>query len=280
MRRIMILLSALLMTTQSFLLPVISLASQGDNSGDYTIGVGDSLSILVWDQPTLNQSITVLPDGNISFPLIGNIQAAGTTSKSLARKISNRLNTIFKKRPAVTVIVKSIGNNFFYITGAVGKSGIVPFTHHTHILQAIILAGGTVYGAKEDSILLIRDNHAQTISIEDLKKGKHLENNIEIKPQDVIIVPMNTEQIYLMGEVAAPGPYLYTKGLTVLQALLNAHGFSQFASTSSIRIIRQEKNGSKKIIHVDLDHIENEKKTEQKEYLKPGDLIYVPQRIF
>lgn len=271
------LLPALLLIV-SLLLPINSMASQGN--GDYIIGVGDSLSILVWDQANLNQSITVLPDGNISFPLIGNIKAAGTTSNSLARKISNRLNTIFRKRPSVTVIVRSIGNNFFYIMGAVAKPGIIPYTHQTRLLQAIILAGGTTYGAKTDSILLIRQNHTQTISIEDLQKGEHLEKNIKIEPQDVIIVPMSTDQIYIMGESSAPGPYFYTKGLTVLQALLNAHGFTQFASMGSVRIIRQEKDGSKKIIHIDINHIENEKETEKKEYLKPGDLIYVPQRMF
>jgi polysaccharide export outer membrane protein len=256
------------------------MASKSKDDPDYTIGVGDVLSILVWDQASLNQEITVLPDGNISFPLIGNIRAAGNTSKSLAQKIANRLNVIFRKRPSVTVIVRSIGNDFFYIMGAVGHAGIIPYTHRTRLLQAIILAGGTVYGAKTDSILLIRNNHTQTLSIEDLEKGRHLEKNIEIEPQDVIIVPMSTDQIYIMGESNAPGPYFYTKGLTVLQALLNAHGFSQFASLGSVKIIRQEKDGSKKIIHVDIDHIENEKGTEKKEYLKPGDLIYVPQRMF
>lgn len=276
-----IFLVAFLLIARTFLFPPISIAGQdSDSHGDYTIGVGDSLSILVWDQANLNQEITVLPDGNITFPLIGNVKAAGTTSKTLAHKISNRLNTIFRKRPTVTVIVRSIGNDFFYIMGAVAHAGTIPYTHRTRLLQAIILAGGTVVGAKTDSILLIRNNHTRTVSIEDLQKGEHLEKNIEIKPQDVIIVPMSTDQIYIMGESNAPGPYFYTKGLTVLQAILNAHGFSQFASTGSVRIIRQEKDGSKKIIHVDIDHIESEKKTEQKEYLQPGDLIYIPQRMF
>jgi polysaccharide export outer membrane protein len=273
-------LTGALLIAVSLFSPTISMASSEADNPDYKIGVGDVLSILVWDQATLNQEITVLPDGNISFPLIGNIRAAGNTSQSLSRKISNKLNLIFRKRPSVTVIVRSIGNNFFYIMGAVEHAGIIPFTHRTRLLEAIILAGGTVYGAKTDSILLIRNNHTQTVSIEDLQKGKHLEKNIEIKPQDVIIVPMSTDQIYIMGESNAPGPYFYTKGLTILQALLNAHGFTQFASLGSVRIIRQEKDGSKKIIHIDIDQVENEKGTQKKEYLKPGDLIYVPQRMF
>ena len=65
-----------------------------------------------------------------------------------------------------------------------------------------------------------------------------------------------------------------------MQALIQAHGFTQFASLGSVRIIRRKEDGTKTVIHIDIDHIEDEKRTESKEYLKPGDLIYVPQRMF
>ncbi|MHB1286918.1 MAG: polysaccharide biosynthesis/export family protein [Leptospirales bacterium] len=246
----------------------------------YRIGVGDTLMIFVWDEPKLNQSQTVLPDGNISFPLIGTMRAVGYSTDALARRISYHLNAVFRKKPDVTVMVKGIGNNFFYITGAVGKPGVVHFTHNIRLLQALILAGGATLAAQEDSVVLIRDNKPRTLSIEDLDQGSDLSNNIPIKPQDIIIVPMKTDQIYIMGEAAMPGPYYFKKGMTVLQALIQAHGFTQFASLGSVRIIRQHKDGTKKIIHIDIDKIENEKKTEAKEYLKPGDFIYVPQRMF
>jgi len=173
-----------------------------------------------------------------------------------------------------------MGNNFFYISGAVGKVGPVAFTHKIRLLQALILAGGASPAADEDHVVVIRDNKPRTISIEKLDQGKDLSNNIRIYPQDIIIVPLKTDQIYLMGEVTAPGAYYYNKGMTVMQALIQAHGWSQFASTGSIRIIRRQEDGTKKIIHIDIDHIENEKKTESKEYLKPGDVIYIPQRMF
>ncbi|EQD80238.1 polysaccharide export protein, partial [mine drainage metagenome] len=114
----------------------------------------------------------VLPDGNISFPLIGTLHAKGYTTEELSKKIATRLTSVFKKRPTVSVIVRSIGNNFFYIMGAVGKSGIVPFTHNIKLLQAIILAGGTTLAAKDEAIVLIRHNKPRTISIENLEKGR------------------------------------------------------------------------------------------------------------
>ncbi|MHB8544560.1 MAG: polysaccharide biosynthesis/export family protein [Leptospirales bacterium] len=250
-------------------------------AGLYKIGVGDSLAVMVWEEPKLSQVLMVLPDGTISFPLIGTMKADGYTSEALARRISNRLNTVFRKKPSVTVTVKGMGNNFFYITGAVNKPGPIAFTHRIKLLQAIILAGGVTLAAKEDSVVLIRhDQIIRTISIEKLNQGQDLSRDVNIEPQDIIIVPVKTEQIYLMGEVAGTGAYYYNKGMTIMQAIIQAHGFTQFASLGSVRIIRKQKDGTKKIIHIDINHIQDEKKTEEKEYLKPGDLIYVPQRMF
>ncbi|MCL4486215.1 MAG: polysaccharide biosynthesis/export family protein [Nitrospirae bacterium] len=248
--------------------------------GLYRIGVGDSLAVNVWDEPKLNGAYEVLPDGTITMPLAGTFRAEGYTGPELAHRIANRLSAVFRKKPEVTVTVKGMGNNFFYISGAVGKTGPVAFTHRIRLLQAIILAGGATPSADEDRVVLIRNNEPRTISIEKLDQGKDLSNNIPIHPQDIIIVPLKTDQIYLMGEVTAPGAYYFNKGMTVMQALIQAHGWSQFASTGSIRIIRKQKDGTKKIVHIDVDHIENEKKTEPKEFLHPGDLIYVPQRMF
>ena len=263
-----------------FLLGVTHLSEEAYAAGLYHIGVGDTLSITVWEEPKLNGVFSVLPDGMITMPLLGTFRAAGYTSESLSRHIARRMSAIFRKAPSVTVTIKGMGNNFFYISGAVGKPGVVPFTHNIRLLQAIILAGGATMAAKEDSVVLIRDNKPRTLSIEKLDQGKDLSQNVRILPQDIIIVPVKTEQIYLMGEVAGPGAYYYNKGMTVMQALIQAHGFTQFASLGSVRIIRKQKDGTKKIVHIDINHIENEKKTEAKEYLKPGDLIYVPQRMF
>lgn len=246
----------------------------------YRIGVGDSLSIMVWNEPGLDQKlVVVLPDGTISFPLVGRIHAAGYTTDSLSRVIANNLKSIFKKKPAVTVTVEAIGNNIFYIMGSVGHPGIIPFNHNISLLQAIIMAGGVTPSGKEDSILVLRKDRTVKISLEDIEQGKHIENNIPIRAGDIIIVPTKTDQIFIMGAVVNPGPYFYDKGMTVMKAIIGAHGFTQYAS-SSVKIIRENKDKTKKIIHVDIDDVENEKKTNPKEYLKPGDVIYVPERMF
>lgn len=250
-------------------------------SSPYRIGVGDSLSIIVWNEPNLNQKlIDVLPDGTISFPLVGRIQAVGLTSDELARHISHRLQTVFKNSPNVTVIVRSTEKNHFYIMGAVGHPGMIHFVDNITLLQALIMAGGMQVNAKEDSILVLRNNKPMKISFEKIEQGNNLSNNIPIKSGDIIIVPPKIDQIFIMGEVAMPGPYFFEKDMTVMKALIGAHGFTQFASMGSVKIIRENSDGTKKVIHIDIGKIENEKKINPKEYLKPGDLIYVPQRMF
>ncbi|MHB8368083.1 MAG: polysaccharide biosynthesis/export family protein [Leptospirales bacterium] len=246
----------------------------------YKIGVGDTLSILVWNEPQLTRDLSVLPDGSVSVPLVGRILAAGYTTEELEHKISGRMKAVFKKRPTVAVTVRSIGNNIFYIMGAVGHPGTVSFTHNIRILQAIILAGGASSYAKTKAIILIRHNKARVISIEDLEKGKNLKANIPIEPEDTIIVPAKTDQIFILGEVAAPGPYFYEDGMTVMKALIGARGFTQFASAGSVKIVRENLDGTKKIIPIDVNRVESEKRVHAKEFLKPGDTIFVPQRLF
>ena len=167
-------------------------------AGLYRIGVADSLLVNVWDEPKLNGGYEVLPDGTITMPLAGTFRAEGYTGPELARRIANRLSAVFRKRPEVTVTVKGMGTNFFYISGAVGKTGPVAFSHNIRLLQAIILAGGASPAADEDHVILIRNNQPRSLSIEKLDQGKDLSNNIRIYPQDIIIVPMKTDQIYLM----------------------------------------------------------------------------------
>lgn len=258
-----------------FLIPVSAFAA-----APYKIGVGDTLSILVWNEPQLTRDLAVLPDGSVSFPLVGRIQAAGYTTEELGRRVSSRLKVVFKKSPTVAVTVRSIGNNIFYITGAIARPGTISFTHNITILQAIILAGGASPFAKTNAIILIRHNKRRVISIENLENGKSLDANIPIEPEDTIIVPTRTDQIFILGEVASPGPYFYEKGMTVMKALISARGFTQFASPGSVKIVRENVDGTKKIIPIDVNRIENEKRVHSKEYLRPGDTIFVPQRLF
>jgi polysaccharide export outer membrane protein len=168
----------------------ISLAEA--QSTPYLIGPDDVLNIYVWKEPDLIQDVTVLPDGNITFPLIGEIQAQGRTVTELKDSITERLRS-FVTAPEVTVIVRQINSRRIYTLGKLNAPGPYPLSAGMTVIQALSKAGGFAEWADEKNILVIRReggeelqhkfNYSQYIS------GKNLKQNILLKPNDTIVVP-------------------------------------------------------------------------------------------
>lgn len=168
----------------------ISLAET--QSSPYVIGPDDVLNIYVWKEPDLIQDVTVLPDGKITFPLIGEIQAQGRTVTELKDLITERLQS-FVTAPEVTVIVRQINSRRIYTLGKLNAPGPYPLATGMTVIQALSTAGGFAEWADEKNILVIRReggeelqykfNYSQYIS------GKNLKQNILLKPNDTIVVP-------------------------------------------------------------------------------------------
>ena len=109
----------------------------------FVIGNDDVLAINVWKEPDVSRSIPVRPDGKISLPLAGEIQAAGLTPLRLEREIASKLQNYISE-PEVTVMVQQINSEKFNILGQVAKPGSYPLTNSARVLDAIALAGGFV----------------------------------------------------------------------------------------------------------------------------------------
>lgn len=159
----------------------------------YLIGSSDVLAITVWKEPEISRSIPVRPDGRISLPLVGEIQAAGRTPIQLEQDIATRLQTYISK-PDVTVIVEQINSEKFNILGRVIKPGSYPLSATTTVLDAIATAGGFQDFAKQSGIYILRPN-AQggqsrlAFNYKQVIKGNHSEQNVRLEPHDTIIVP-------------------------------------------------------------------------------------------
>lgn len=159
-------------------------------SSDYVIGVEDQLTISVWKEPELNLSVAVRPDGKITFPLVGDLQASGKTPKQLSQTLTEALSR-FIKEPIVTVIVAQINNFKVYMLGEVATQGVQVLRQRTRLLQVIAMAGGlTPYSNK--NIVLVRDENGREVRTEiDYRKvinGDRPETNVFLKPGDTIIV--------------------------------------------------------------------------------------------
>lgn len=160
-------------------------------SGEYIIGVEDQLSISIWREPDLDRTVTVRPDGKITFPLVGDIQAEGRTSRQLMVDITGAL-TKFIKEPVVTVIVEEINSFKVYVLGEVTTQGELRLRRRTRFLDALALAGGLTNFANKSDIILIRNEDGRSVRINvdyrQVIKGEKADSNFFLKPGDTIIV--------------------------------------------------------------------------------------------
>ena len=167
--------------------------SAKSQSTDYRIGAGDMIEVSVWKEPDLSRKeVLVRVDGKISFPLIGDIQAAGMTPVELTETIQKGL-TNYVTAPVVTVTVTNPGSQKVYVLGEVARTGEYPILKSLTVLQAFALAGGFTQWASKDEILLIRKDGAKDriykINYKDIVKGKDVDNNLALQANDTIVVP-------------------------------------------------------------------------------------------
>lgn len=158
----------------------------------YRIQAGDVLTISVWKETELQGDVLVRPDGGISFPLAGDIHAAGDGVDRLRSQLIERLGKYIPD-PVVTVAVKQIGGNKIFVLGKVNRPGDFPLNRPLDVMQALSLAGGaTVFADVNDiRILRRRDGKQQSIRFRysEVERGKSLEQNVLLESGDTVVVP-------------------------------------------------------------------------------------------
>ena len=159
---------------------------------DYLIGPGDILDISVWKEEALTKLVTVLPDGKISFPLIGDIDAAGKTVASLGNELNKKIEQ-YVPDPNLSVVVQQVNSMLIYIIGRINHPGRFVLNTNINVLQALSMAGGLNPFAKKNKILIFREKNKKTtifkFRYDDVSKGENLEQNIMLKRGDIIVVP-------------------------------------------------------------------------------------------
>jgi len=167
-------------------------SSTATTAADYAIGPGDLIGISVWRDDSLTRTVVVLPDGKISFPLVGELAAEGKTVAQLKQDLENALSR-YMAEANLTVEVKQSNSMIVYITGRVNSPGRQLLVANTNVLQALSMAGGPNPFARKNKIRIFRQHEGKTamfsFNYDDVMDGRHLETNIELKRGDVIIVP-------------------------------------------------------------------------------------------
>ena len=158
----------------------------------YVIGPEDVLTVLFWRDKEMSTDVAVRPDGMISLLLLNEVKAAGLTPDELRETITKAASKYIED-PTVSVVVKQINSRKVYVTGMVGKQGALPLGGPTTVLQMLSLAGGVQEFADSKNILILREENGKQIvfkfNYKDVRRGKNLAQNIELKPGDTIIVP-------------------------------------------------------------------------------------------
>ncbi|HEX8981102.1 MAG TPA: polysaccharide biosynthesis/export family protein [Parasulfuritortus sp.] len=162
-------------------------------AGDvYRLHQGDTVQVSVWKEDALQLKVNVLPDGSITYPLVGRLDVAGLTTTEVEQKITEKLKA-YLADPVVTVVVAATDGNRVYVLGKVLKPGVVPLDGPMTVLQVLSIAGGLDKFADGDSIKVLRGqgNAQQVLPVHysDLLKGRDLSGNIMLQAGDTIMVP-------------------------------------------------------------------------------------------
>jgi polysaccharide export outer membrane protein len=264
---------------QCLLVLVLLLVPLASQAGDYVIGEGDSLMISVWGEKDLSLAVKVRPDGKITLPAVGEVTAANETARKLQTVLTARLRGIVKN-PVVTVIVTDVTNNKVYLFGGGVKGGIYSLAQRTTVLQLLC----QIEDARKADLkraYLQRDGKKIKTDFSKLFIQGDTSDDIALEPNDIIFLPTNVDKnVYVMGAVNTPKFIEYREGMTVMEAILEAGGFTKFASQNDTYIYRKGDNKKESVIPVKIKRLINDGELGQNVKLQPGDYIVVKESIF
>jgi polysaccharide biosynthesis/export protein len=257
------------------------------------LGPGDELTVWVRDAEEINdRKYRIEENGEVRFPLIGRISAAGATVKELEARLVERLKPVILE-PDVHISLTDLRSHPVSISGAVHQSGIQQLRDRTTLMQALSAAGGPRVDAgatvritrrKEYGPILLpsaREDPQGEISLADADLASILDGSgpaarLEIRPHDTITVA-RAEMIYVMGEVKRAGGFVLgakEKEISVLQALAMAEGVTATATPKKAMILRPMPGEKRQGIPVDLKRVLAGNSEDLR--LKPNDILFVP----
>ncbi len=242
----------------------------------YMIGIDDKLSFSVYNNPDLSKTTQVGKDGNVNFPLLGDIQAAGLSVSELTDQVTQLLEKDYIVKPQVSIEVIEYNSQWAYVTGEVRNQMRISLKGNTTLKDAIAEAGGLSSFAGPDIIISRKkegseESEHMRIDTTDFEEG--IANALLIHG-DVITVP-KAKYAYIQGEVSRSCEIRLEKGLTLLKAISIAQGLTDWADDSVI--ILRESNGNQVSEKYNLKKIREGKAPDVP--LKPGDVIIVKKRF-
>lgn len=248
---------------------------------EYVIGKGDVLSIRVWGEDSLSSEAVVRPDGRISLLGVGILPAAGLTTSQLQHSIAARLRNLVHE-PIVSIAVHSFPNNSVVVHGPGIKPAVVPMQGKSTVLHILSQVSPDSSADLQNAYVERAGQRVASDFSALFLKGENVDHlsNIEVKAGDRIYIPLRQDRlIFVEGAVTRPTSLSYYEGMTVLEAIHLAGGFTKFADRNSTAIMRKKPGGQEKI-RVKLHDLTERGDFSQNVLLQGGDIIVVKKSWF
>lgn len=250
----------------AFLAPVANAAE------DYKLGSGDAVRITVFENPDMTTETQVSEDGNITFPLLGQVTIGGLSRSAAETKLAGMLKKGgFVNQPQLNISILEYRSQQVSVLGQVNKPGKYAIDGPSNVLDLISLAGG-VNETGADYITIIKDEQGKAsrhnINLVDLFQSADLKDNIAVSNGDVIYVG-RAPVFYIYGEVQRAGAYRLEPGMTVMQALSVGGGLSPRGTERGVKVSRRNGEGELHKIEVNLT-----------DPLQENDVVHIKESLF
>ncbi|MGY4827978.1 polysaccharide export protein EpsE [Sphaerotilaceae bacterium SBD11-9] len=255
------------------LMLVLCSTGRAQTAAEYLLGPGDVIRINVYQNPDLTLETRLTEQGQITFPLIGNVSLGGTTLSGAQDRIAKLLRDGgFVLKPQVSVQIVQVRSSQISILGQVGRPGRYPIeTANSKVSEMIASAGGVLPGGGDVVTLSGTRNGKPVkydIDLPAIMQAGRADLDVVVANGDIIYVD-RAAVVYLYGEVQRPGAIRLERGMTLMQALAQAGGLTQRGTERGMRVHRRDANGNLNVLQLKLsDPIERE------------DVIYVRESVF
>ena len=259
---------------------------------EYRLGIGDTISISVWDHPELTipaavqrtaafDGFRVQADGTITFAYAPNVIAQGKTISEVRQELTNRLSRVIED-PQVDIKIVGFNSQKVYVTGEVDSPGVYPVTEiPMTLIDALNQAGGLSDAADWKTVTFTRGDKTEVIKLDDFYVHGDISQNRLLQHGDIVHVNRNDrQQVYVLGEVKSAGKVEITRyGLNLAEALSSRGGINEFTANANGVFVLRKRNVEDDGIIADVYQLHAQNITsyvlaEQFE-LQPHDVIYV-----
>ena len=240
------------------------------STADYPLGAGDLLKISVFDHPELATELRVSEAGTISFPLLGEVKAAGASVHELEKALAQGLSDgKLVRQPQISILVTDYQSQRFSVLGQVTHPGQYPLMTKVNVIAALAAAGGVVnLVAADEATVLRRDGTPVPIDLISLFQGDPRQN-VTLRAGDTLYVP-RAAQFYIYGAVTRPGVYRLDRGMTAAQAISAGGGLTARGSDRRIVVRRRDHPGGK----------EREVPLDAADLVQADDVLRVKESVF